>query len=124
MPEADYEGPDRRKFKRLKKPLSLRFRPKAGGAFVQWDIVLIKDISRLGLSFHYDRSLKEGTLLNLKVNLGLERGTVECEGKVIRVREFGATKMQEVGVGFAGLSESDSQLIDQAAAEFYPKEQP
>ena len=120
-PERRYQGPERRKFKRLRKPLSLRLQAKAGGAFAEWDIIFIKDISRLGLSFSYDKPLKKDTLLNLKINLGLEYGTVQCVGKVSRVNELGAAKKQEVGVVFAEISESDGALIDRAATDFYAK---
>ena len=121
MAEAEYAGPERRRSRRLKKPLSLRFRAQGGGAFAEWDIVLIKDIGRVGLSFTYDKPMKEGMLLNMKLNLGLDRGAIECAGKVVRAKGLGATKIQEVGVTFINLNESDAGSIDKAAAAFYAK---
>ncbi len=113
MTEADYPGPDRRKSRRLKKPLTVRIQAQAGGAFAEWDIVLIKDIGRLGLSFNCDKPLKEGALLNLKINISLDQKAITCVGKVLRVEEMGATNVRRVGVAFVDLSESDAVLIDQ-----------
>ena len=99
----------------------MRLQARAGGAFAEWDIILIKDISRLGLSFPYGKPLKEGALLNLKINLGLEYGTVQCVGKVSRTNELGAAKAREIGVVFTKISESDGDLIDLAAVDYYAK---
>ena len=68
MPKDGYGGSERRRSKRLPKPFSLRLHVQGGGSFVPWDMVLVKDISRRGIAFIYDKALKKGTLLNLKIN--------------------------------------------------------
>ena len=119
MTNADYKGPDRRQFKRIKKPFSLRMQVQGAGAFENWDIVLIKDISRVGLSFTLDKLIKMDTHLNLKINFGYESGTIECVGKVTRIKEFPKSKIFEIGVAFVDINKKDSDLIDEAAVEFY-----
>ena len=123
MAQIPYEGPERRNSKRLKKQFSVRLQIQPG-AFTDWDIVLVNDISRQGLSFLYDKPLKKGTLLTLKINFNLQRGVMQCVGQVVRVRDSGVGKVQDIGVTFMNLSEADSELINQAAVEFQAAKNP
>jgi c-di-GMP-binding flagellar brake protein YcgR len=115
MTDFRYDGSDRRKFKRIKKQYSLRLQVKGAGAFEQWDIVLIRDISRLGISFLYDKALKEGMLLNLRINFGVEGEVIQCAGKIVRSELITGTKSYDIGVEFISIGEADSDRIDKAA---------
>ena len=119
MPEGDRQRSDRRRHKRLKKPFSLRIQVQFAAAAGPWDMVLVKDISRSGLSFTYDRPLKVGDRLAMKINFGFEPGTIQCMGEVVRAQESGKTKFYDIGVKYVDISESSSELIDRAALEFH-----
>ena len=121
MPEGSYEGSDRRKNKRLRKPFSLRLQVQDGQTSTPWDMVIVKDISRDSLSFTYDRSLSIGARLLFKLNFGYERGTIQCEAQVVRAQELRNTKVYEIGVRLTNISETDSHLIDEAVLQFYSK---
>ena len=121
MPDDSRKGPERRKSTRLKKPFSLRLHIRGGGTFTAWDMVFIKDISRSGLAFAYDLPFKKGILLDLRINFGADRGTIDCEGEVIRVQELKNKIRHEIGVVFVNISQADQELINQAAEDFRAK---
>ena len=88
-----------------------------------WDVVLIKNISKNGALFSCQKELKEGMLLNLKINIPLSRDPVHCVGKVVRVQAGDVPKSYEAGVSFTEISDADAALITQTVENLRPKDQ-
>lgn len=107
-----YGGPERRRAERLRKQFTIRMRKITGNAAGDWDLVLLRDISRGSLSFSYNRTLQEGDLLDLKISIGAGVEPIICRGEVARLVSTGLTQAHEVAVVFVDISPEDVKKID------------
>lgn len=121
MEEAKYSGEERRQYRRLNKQFVVSI--KIQGASEEWDMVLIKNISRGGLSFVYHQGLREGMILDLKINIALNTHPVYCAGKVVHVQISGNPKSYEAGVLFSEINDADANLIDRTVEKFLSENQ-
>lgn len=120
MEQSNFSGANKRRFARLNKQFVVRVQIQ-GGASKDWDMVLIKNISKGGLLFGYTTELKEGMILNFKINIALNKNPIVCAGQVIRVQAIGNPKIYEAGISFTQISESDAETIGAVVDEFLAK---
>ncbi len=80
-----YGGPERRRAERLRKQFTIRMRKISGNVAGDWDLILLRDISKSSLSFNYNRTLQEGDLLDLKISIGAAVEPIICRGETISV---------------------------------------
>lgn len=112
-----YTGPERRKSDRVRKQFTIRLRRISNSFAGDWDIVLLKDISRSSLSFQHDRPFGEGDLLDLKINIGSDNTPISCRGEVVRVEEAGISRAHEIAVVFVDIQPKDMERIQKTIDE-------
>ena len=120
MEDQEHPQTEKRKSKRLNKQFVIRLQIQ-GGASKDWDMILISNISRGGLLFSYAKELKEGMILNFKINIALNKNPIYCVGRVVRAKALGNAKIYEAGISFTEISEADADLINQTVEEFLSK---
>lgn len=95
MMGKDYEGPERRRYRRINRKLVIRLQvypekkvmPKGGH-----DIVSVNNISAGGILFSYGKELDKGKFVDLQINFPELNEPVRCLGKVVRVEPPGESK--------------------------------
>ncbi len=112
-----YFGPERRKTERIRRQFTVRMRRISGNIAGDWDLVLLKDISKSSLSFHHDRAFQEGDLLDLKISIGVDPAPVVCRGEVARVDAAGVSVAHEVAAVFIDISPQDMDRIQKTIDE-------
>ncbi len=120
-----YKGPERRQYKRIRKPFVAQFCPQDGdvnrGDSFSWDMVTLKNIGAGGLSFSHNSRIGEGTALDMKVNFPMAKEPIFCSGKVVRVEESALLDIFTMAVRFEHISSDDMQLINSAAENFFSR---
>ena len=80
---------EKREAKRIRRPFTASVRvyheEEKAKESSKWNIVIIKDVSRKGISFKYNKKLKSGTVLELKIALPFAEEPFYCLGRVCRV---------------------------------------
>ena len=122
MEKTQYSGEEKRRFKRLYKQFVVRIQIQSG-LTKDWDVLVIRNISRGGMLFTYHKQLSEGMILNLKINVALNKDPIYCKGKVIHVRAFGDPRIYEAGVCFTEISVSDGDLISRVVEDIISKKE-
>ena len=92
-----------------------------GGMSRDWDMVPIENIGKGGLFFKTFTELKEGMVLNFKINIALNKHAISCVGKVVRARAARDPRLYEIGISFTQIEESDANLINSTVEEFLAK---
>jgi len=81
--------PERRKYKRIKRPFTARIRTYQTNintdASAKWDIVTIRNLSAVGVSFNHTQKLTLGTMLEFIIALPFSKEPIYCIGKVSRI---------------------------------------
>ncbi|OIO37021.1 MAG: hypothetical protein AUJ72_05330 [Candidatus Omnitrophica bacterium CG1_02_46_14] len=110
MEKIEYTGGEKRKYQRLNKQFVVRIQiPEISK---EWDMVLIKDISKGGLLFRYHKEFGVGMSLNLKISVAFNKSSILCVGKIVRIKVSGNPKSYDVGISFTKLAESNALLIE------------
>lgn len=112
-----YGGPERRRAERMRKQFTIRMRKITGKTAGDWDLVLLRDISKGSLSFNYNQTLQEGDLLDLKISIGAGVEPIVCRGEVARLVSMGLTQAHEVAVVFVDISQEDVKKIEACIEE-------
>ncbi len=112
-----YGGPERRRAERLRKQFTIRMRKISGNVAGDWDLILLRDISKSSLSFNYNRTLQEGDLLDLKISIGAAVEPIICRGEIARLVSTGPTQAHEVAVVFVDISQADVKKIETCIEE-------
>ena len=115
-----YSGGEKRRFARLFKQFVVRIQIQ-GALSRGWDMVLIENISKGGLFFRTPTELKQGMVLNFKINVALNKHAISCVGKVVRARAARDPRLYEIGISFTQIEESDANLINSTVEEFLAK---
>lgn len=116
LPSGDgYAGPERRHYRRIRKPYSVFVRIHREGDYADWDLVLVRDIGAGGLSFSHETAWGVGALLDLKINFSLNQPPIRVIGKVLRSEPAGDPSVYACAVSFGPLTPAERSLIDEAA---------
>ena len=113
-----YTGPERRHYRRIRKPYSVFVRVHREDDYADWDLVLVRDISAGGLRFAHETSWTVGTSLDLKINFSLNQPPIRVIGRVLRSEPSGAPPVYSCAVSFGPLTPAENALIDDAASRF------
>ncbi|MBD3379778.1 MAG: hypothetical protein GF408_04880 [Candidatus Omnitrophica bacterium] len=119
-----YKGPERRKYKRIRKRYIMRFsvRPHTEeDEGSRWDMVALVDIGAGGALFYYNEKIEKDSILDLKINFAPERDPIECTAQVVRVEELEYSYMFLVAVNFQDISDEDKLMLIDAAEQFYSR---
>jgi hypothetical protein len=113
---------ERRKYKRIKRPFIARLciRPSDTAAKpAAYDIVSLRNLSAAGLLFTYSGELKEGTVLDFKIQVPALPLPIHCTGKVVRIEKTKPKPLYHVAVDFAEANDKELKAIDQVARELH-----
>ena len=87
---------------------------------LRWSHVTIHNISASGALFAFDKVVKVGALLHLKIDFP-ER-LVECMGRVRRLTAPSEKRFQNIAVSFEGIRPDDQDYIDAIVKRHLPHE--
>jgi hypothetical protein len=76
---------------------------------LKWDVVSVLNLSASGLYFIFDKPIKSGDRLHVKLHF-FDR-IIECVGKVVRPEVPDEADFKSVAVHFQGLSASDEKYL-------------
>ncbi len=110
--------PERRKYKRMDKPVMVRFRtiPLVAEKMVSadWDMVPVKNLSAGGMLFDYNKNLELDSLLNFKIDISKSTPTINCVGKVTRIEQFKPTSVFTIAIKFIDIGNYFLKVINSA----------
>ena len=113
------EKKDKRAVPRVKRGIVLRYRikelPKPEGVQVVYklpvDIASTKDLSEKGIAFTASSLLPPQTILDIKLQLPLEKESVDLEGRVLGCKEIKKNFIYRVRVEFINVGEEKRDLL-------------
>ncbi len=116
-----YSGKERRKYKRMEKPVMVRFRtiPLVAEKMVSadWNVVAVRNLGAGGMLFDYNKKLELDSLLNFKIDISKSTPTINCVGKIIRIEELQPISMFRIEIKFTEIGEQEKELINKAVEE-------
>jgi hypothetical protein len=117
----EYVIPEKRKYKRIKKPYLVRFRIKPYGnqgvVSKDWNMVAVNDLGAGGLFFNSSRKMKTGTTLDLKIDFSRSIPPIECRGVITRLKSHPNTSIFGIASAFTGIDEHIKEMINKTAEE-------
>ncbi|MBU1871792.1 MAG: PilZ domain-containing protein [Candidatus Omnitrophica bacterium] len=128
----EYTGPEKRKYKRIKRPFTARVRflnekieplERPVKEDSNWDVVIIKDISAGGISFSYVEKIPIGSTLEFSIMLPFARDPIHCFGRVCRVDGADSNKPEMkfqiyvIAASFIEISPANQKAISEYARE-------
>ncbi len=114
-------GKERRKYKRMEKPVKVRFRtiPLVAEKMVStdWDMVPVKNLSAGGMLFDYNKNLELDSLLEFEISISKSTSPVNCVGKIIRIEELQPASKFRIEIEFVDIGEQEKELINKMTEE-------
>lgn len=109
---------ERRKYKRIKSDLDVKI--KIAKAAEQKDIEEGKsiNISACGVLIQYDKPLKIGALINVRLSEENSDDVFEKTAKVIRVEMNPDNKTYDIGIKFIAIDDNESEKLDKYLQNF------
>ncbi len=116
--------PENRKYKRIEKPYVIRFRIKPYETqykdITDWDMVAVNNLGAGGIYFHAGRSLKIGTILDLKIGFSLFSSCINCVGRVARVKGRLDTSIFGIAIEFTEIDDHIRAMLNKTALVVHP----
>jgi hypothetical protein len=112
----DQAAREQRRNSRLRKPFVLRLK-KPDIKPVEWDYILVDDISKGGLSFRSEDMFRVGEVLDLKIYADKKRPVVICKGQVVRTRRKNVGGFVAVALVVVDLSSEKAEWLDRLARQ-------
>ncbi len=116
-----YSGKERRKYKRMEKPVMVRFQtiPLVAEKMVStdWDVVAVRNLGAGGMLFDYNKNLELDSLLDLKIYVPKAVLIINCIGKIIRIEKLQPTSLFRIEIKFTDIGEQEKELISKAIEE-------
>jgi hypothetical protein len=121
-----YNGHEKRGFKRyenrpVEEPIVARFQIRSDAKEAgsdDWDSANLLNISAGGTFFCTKKDLGIGTLLDFKINLFKSTPTINCVGKVIRIKQFEPTSVFTNAIEFIDIGEQEKEMINTTVEKF------
>jgi hypothetical protein len=112
---------ERRKYKRIEKPYTARFRIKQYEdleiSSSEWDTISLKKLGAGGAYFFYKKDLRIGALLDLNIDAPKSALTMNCVGEILRSDKLQPTSMFCVAIKFIDIGEQEKEMINTTIAE-------
>ena len=121
----EYKGPEKRRYKRMRRSFTARVRVYQGAAKTaessKWDIVTIRNLSASGISFNYNKKIALGTLIELNITLPIGPKPIRCLGQVCRIDETQSDRMQipifGIAIRFIEIEEDKKEAINKLVSK-------
>ncbi|MBD3380261.1 MAG: hypothetical protein GF408_07360 [Candidatus Omnitrophica bacterium] len=110
------DGREKRRYKRMRKPLTIEFR-EAGGEKDKWSLGAVLNIGAGGVLFYHNEEIRLGAELELRFSLN--ETDIVCRGKVIREEQI--PHMSFSAIVFTDIDEKYKEAISSAAEKFHPE---
>ena len=104
---------ERRKYKRIKTHIPVRFRKLRDGAGISGDSSLSKNLSQGGIRFRTAEFISMACRLILELDIPMFTKPVKAISKVAWIRKSDSGKDYEVGNQFLEMSKKDKELISE-----------
>lgn len=116
-----YKASEKRKYKRIVKPFVTRFRIKPYAiqdmVSTDWDMVAVNNLGVGGIFFHSRRSLKIGTILDLRIGFSLFNPSINCVGRVTRVEGHSGTSIFGIAIEFTEIDDYIKVTLNKSYCE-------
>ncbi len=116
-----YKGQEKRKYKRMEKPVMVKFRsiPLVAKKMVSadWDVVAVRNLGAGGMLFDYNKNLELDSVLDFKIDISKSTPTINCVGKIIRIEKLRPTSLFRIEIKFTGIGEQEKELINKMTEE-------
>ena len=114
-----YKGRERRKYKRIEKPYTARFKIRSDAQETgsdEWDSVILKNLSAGGTYFIYKKDLGIGTLLDFEIEVSKSKPPVNPVGEVIRSEQLQLPpySMFCIAIKFTDIGQHEKEAINTA----------
>ncbi len=119
--ETDYQGRERKAFKRIKQQFTTRIRVSNLDEMLGWNLVVSRNLSAGGILFNFDREIPMDTPVELKIQFPLLRDPIFCKGKVVRVQRSELPSIYSIAALFTHIDTPFVETINAAAEDFYSK---
>jgi hypothetical protein len=105
------------KYKEIVSPCIARFRVKQYEGqemfFLEWNIVAVKNLCAGGIMFNYYKTnLRCGSLIDLKIDFIKSISTINCIGRVIRIKRTPYNSMFRIATEFTEIDDKDREIIN------------
>jgi CheY-like chemotaxis protein len=115
-----------RKYTRVEKPFSSRFRIKQyeerETPLPDWDTVALKNLSAGGMLFNCNKNLEVDSVLDLEINMSETTLSINCVGKTIRIKESERDSMFDVAIEFTEIDKQEREMINITAEQILRKD--
>lgn len=115
-----------RKYTRIEKPFSSRFRVKQykdrATHCADWDTVALKNLSAGGMLFNCNKNLEVDSLLNLEIDMSESTSSINCVGKIIRIKDSELDSMFDIAIEFTEIDKQEREMINITAEQTLRKE--
>ncbi len=115
-----------RKYTRIEKPFSSRFRVKQykdrETTFPDWDTAALKNLSAGGMLFNCNKNLGVDSLLDLEIDMSESTPSINCVGKIIRSKESELASMFDIAIEFTEIDKQEREMINITAEQTLRKE--
>ena len=115
-----------RKYTRIEKPFSSRFRIKQyedlETPLPDWDTVALKNLSAGGMLFNCNKNLEVDSLLDLEIDMSESTPSINCVGKIIRIKESELASMFDIAIEFTEIDKQEREMIKITAGQALSKE--
>ncbi|GJQ57612.1 MAG: PilZ domain-containing protein [Candidatus Scalindua sp. AMX11] len=116
-----FNGADKRRYPRIEKSFMIRFRINQSEGYTivisDWDMVAINDLSAMGVNFNYNKNLGIGSTLEFKLNISRSMQTINCTGRVVRIRRNQNHPTYSIAIAFADIDKEDREMINKTAED-------
>ncbi len=111
-----YDGPERRKSKRIKVSFVVSYRPLEKEEYS--DLSQTRNFSEGGILLTTNTPFKEGTLLKMFIRVPMVREKINVIGRVIESKEVVKNLIYETRIGFQDVDEKTSRILKETVGGF------
>jgi len=116
------QGIERRKYKRIRRNLIIRFRALKKAVKKkrdkEWNMAITENLSADGALFKYSSKLKIDSEHEMKIKFPRGRTPVECSCKVVRVETLQEAPIFRIAVRYLKMSKKNKGMIDKFAKQY------
>ncbi len=110
---------------RIKRRFLVRFRIESSKKSYKWDIVTVRDLSAIGISFNYDKRIPLYTPLEFNITLPTVKESIHCKGMVCRVgkvtshrKDIRRRPIYDIFTAFTEIERDKENIIETLAKNF------
>jgi len=122
-----YKGPERRRYKRIKKPFLAQFREKSPETMPKesvgqpWHMVTVRNLGGGGSLFNYDKKLNVNSLIDMNITFPTSKFPITTLCKITRIESDPGSVIFKHAASFVRIEEMQRGMIDSMAENFYSK---